>query len=99
MLWDARSKNASITLSIRQPAHCAAVAGALGAVLVGDECGDVTAFDKRFASAPLYALKTHRDVARRLIALRVRLHTIPDCRSCAHALPVMWLGHICCSTC
>ena len=74
MLWDARSKGASTRFSVRQPAHCAAIAGALGAVLVGGECGEVTVFDKRRPSAPLYGLKTHMDVSRRLAVSEVRLH-------------------------
>ena len=74
MLWDARSKSASIRFSVRQPAHCAAIADDLGAVLVGDECGEVTVFDRRRSSAPLYGLKTHTDVSRRLTVSKVRQH-------------------------
>jgi len=74
VLWDARGKCASIRFSVRQPAHCAATADDLGAVLVGDECGEVTVFDKRRPSAPLYGLKTHMDVSRRLTVSKVRLH-------------------------
>jgi hypothetical protein len=58
--------------AVRQPAHCAAVAEALGTVLVGDECGDVTVFDRRRPSSPLYALRAHKDVARRLAVSKAR---------------------------
>ena len=51
-------------MRVPQAAHC--VAAGQGIVLVGDECGTLTAFDARKASVPLYALKSHRDIVRRV---------------------------------
>ena len=76
-LWDERGKGATTVFAVRQPAHCAALAESLGAVLVGDECGDITVFDRRLPSSPLYALKTHKDVARRLAISKARSTDLP----------------------
>ena len=51
-------------MRVPQAAHCAA--SGQGVVLVGDDCGTLTAFDARKASVPLYALKSHRDIVRRV---------------------------------
>lgn len=61
-VWDERTGGAAAVLRVPQPAHSAAAGR--GLVLVGDECGTLTAFDLRRPSAPLYALKSHRDVVR-----------------------------------
>ena len=71
-LWDERVQKAATVFTVRQPAHCAAVAELIEAVLVGDECGAVTVFDRRRPSSPLYALKAHKDVARRLAVSKAR---------------------------
>lgn len=69
-MWDQRTGGAATVLSVPEPAHSAAAAA--GLVLVGDECGTLTAFDLRRPSVPLYALKSHRDVVRRVAFSKVR---------------------------